>query len=354
MESRWNKRLKKIYYDPKHVAGFSNANVLHKVTKMPYRFIKDFLNGEDTYTIHKKRIRNKFFNSYDYHGVFHIWQADLCDLSKLKVHNNGYKYLLGCIDIVSKYAWVEPLKAKNGEIVTKAMHSILKKAKHKIPNKLYVDAGKEFHNNHFKNLMNKYNIHMYATTNVLRHCNVIERFWKTFKSYLFRYMYAKRTKNYLQKLSEMINAYNNRTHSAIKIAPAKVSYENQKQILKRLNGNKNEKINPKYSVGDGVRVLINKKKFEKGYTPNYTLEIFIIDRIHTHMKFPMYFLKTVQNEPIKGGFYEQQLQKVKSSYIYRIEKILKEKKVGRGKRYFVKFLNYSKPEWIKESDLFIL
>ena len=354
LNKKWTKRLTNIYYNPKHIAGFSNVKILHTVTGIPYNYVRQFLQSQDTYTVHKKRIKNKTFNNYHYHGIFHTWQADLCDLSSLKSHNKGHKYLLGCIDVVSKYAWVQPLKNKNAETVTNAMEQILKSAKFRLPNKLYVDQGTEFHNTRFKSLMEDYNIHMYTTTTVLRHANIIERFWRTLKSYMFRYLYAKKTKTYINKLDEMIRAYNYRVHSSIAMRPVDVNYQNQKRVLDHLNRNNKSKVKPKFSVGDSVRVLVNKQRFEKGYSPNYSLEVFVIDRIKRHMKFPMYTLKDVQGDPIKGGFYEQQLQKVHSSHIYKIEKIIEEKTVGRGKRYLVKFVNHEKPEWIKGSNLFTL
>ena len=136
--------------------------------------------------------------------------------------------------------------------------------------------------------------------------------------------------------------------------PANVSYHNQKDILAHLNRGAQNKQKPVLNIGDGVRILINKNRFAKGYTPNWSLEIFVIDRIHAHMRQPMYFLKDMEGKELSGGFYASQLQRVRSSYIYRIEKILQERRIGRGKRYLVKFTNYDTPEWIRGSDLFML
>ena len=139
-----SKKLTSIYYNVKHPAGFSHAKILQKVSGIPHKKVQDFLQAQDTYTIHKRRVKTKLYNRYRYDGVFDTWQADLCDLSALQSSNDGHKYILGCIDTVSKFAWLRPLRNKSGPNVTKAMESILQEAKHRIPNKLYVDQGTEF------------------------------------------------------------------------------------------------------------------------------------------------------------------------------------------------------------------
>ena len=64
--------------------------------------------------------------------------------------NNGFRFLLCVIDILSKYAWVVPLKDKKGVSIVDAFQKILDKSRRK-PNKIWVDKGSEFFNNSFKN-----------------------------------------------------------------------------------------------------------------------------------------------------------------------------------------------------------
>ena len=65
-------------------------------------------------------------------------------------YNKGIRYLLCAIDLFSKYAFVVPLKDKKGASIVNAFQSILNNSKRK-PNKIWVDQGSEFYNNHFKN-----------------------------------------------------------------------------------------------------------------------------------------------------------------------------------------------------------
>ena len=74
-------------------------------------------------------------------------------------YNKGIRYLLCAIDLFSKYAWVVPLKDKKGATIVNAFQSILDSSERK-PNKMWVDQGSEFYNNHFKKWLKDNNIEM--------------------------------------------------------------------------------------------------------------------------------------------------------------------------------------------------
>jgi hypothetical protein len=96
----------------------------------------------------------------------------------------------------------------------------------------------------------------------------------------------------------------------------------------------------KYSVGDQVRISRYKHKFEKGYSSNWTEEIFIIDeRFPTH---PVtYGLRDSAGEGIKGRFYEQEIQKVvKTDNVYIVEKVLRTRRRGGNLQHYVQWKGY--------------
>ena len=78
-----------------------------------------------------------------------IWGADLADMQSLSKYNKEIKYLLCAIDLISKYAWVIPIKDKKGITITNAFQKILKESNCK-PNKIWVDKESEFCNSSFK------------------------------------------------------------------------------------------------------------------------------------------------------------------------------------------------------------
>ena len=71
------------------------------------------VNGKDTYTLHKLAHRNFKRNRVIVGGIDEKWQMDLADMQSLEEYNDGYRYLLVCIDVFSKYAWLIPIKSKN-------------------------------------------------------------------------------------------------------------------------------------------------------------------------------------------------------------------------------------------------
>ncbi|XP_043465747.1 uncharacterized protein LOC122500740 [Leptopilina heterotoma] len=127
--------------------------------------------------------------------------------------------------------------------------------------------------------------------------------------------------------------------------PKDVRKQDEKELLKRIS--KHRKIlikRSKFKVGDRVGISKNKHIFEKGYTPNWTTEIFTNSQVKS-TKPVTYKLKDYQDQPIEGGFYEEEISKVKYSDIYLIEKVLK----NRRDEVFVKWLGFdnSHNSWIK-------
>ena len=95
---------------------------------------------------------------------------------------------------------------------------------------------------------------------------------------------------------------------------------------------------PKFKVGDKVRISKYKRKiFVEGYTPNWTEEIFLVDKIQS--TYPItYRLKDLNNEEIQGSFYEPELLNAKQD-VFRIEKVIR--KDYKKKQVLVKWLGYS-------------
>ena len=116
-------------------------------------YIKDWLSAQDVYTLHKpvKKILKR--NRIVVLGIDHQWQVDLADLNSLSKSDNGYHYILTCIDILSKYAWAFPLITKTGSDVIKIFDKIFKDSR--VPIKLQSDGGCEFNNFTFKKYLKK-------------------------------------------------------------------------------------------------------------------------------------------------------------------------------------------------------
>ena len=91
-----------------------------------------------------------------------------------------------------------------------------------------------------------------------------ERFFRTIKNKIYKYMTSVSKNVYIDKLDELVNKYNNTYYSAIKMNPADV-----KSGTYIDSGKENNEKNPKFNVGDHVRISKYKNIFAKGYVPNW-------------------------------------------------------------------------------------
>ena len=114
-----------------------------------------------------------------------IWGVDLADMQSLSKYNKGIKYLLCSIDLLSKYAWVVPLKGKKGTNIVHAFQKII--LQERKPNEIWVDQGCEFYNNSFKGFFKINNTEMYSTYNEGKSA-VAERFIRMLKNKIFKHM----------------------------------------------------------------------------------------------------------------------------------------------------------------------
>ena len=255
--------------------------------------------------------------------------------------NHGIKYLLAVIDVFSKYGWLIPLKDKTGKSVASALKTIFKERK---PEKMWVDKGKEFYNKDVKDL-----IELYSTENEEK-SSVVERWIRTMKEKMWKYFKTNSTNVYNNVLPDLVREYNNTRHSSIKMAPVEASEKkNEFTIWKTLYPYRLDilDINPKFSVGDKVRISKKKALFEKGYTTRWTEEIFTITKIKRTSPVT-YKIADLNGEEIDGTFYEPELQKT-SQQLFRIEKVIEK---GKNKS-LVKWKGYSNDfnSWVDNKDI---
>ena len=187
----------------------------------------------------------------------------------LSKYNKGIRFLLCVIDIFSKYAWVVPLKDKKGISSVKAFQSILKQSNRK-PNKMWVDKGSEFYNTYFKKWLRDNDILMYST-HIEGKSVVAERFIRTLKSKIYKHMTSISKNVYIDKLDDIVYEYYNTYHTTIKMKPIDVKDNTYINADKEINNK-----DPKFKVGDHVRISKYKNIFAKGYMPNWSEEVFVI------------------------------------------------------------------------------
>ena len=252
--------------------------------------------------LHKPVIKK--FNKKKVYSQFkdNIWGVDLADMQSLSRKNKGIKYLLCAIDLYSKYAFVIPLKDKKGISIVNAFDKIKKQSERK-PNKIWVDQGSELYNNNFKKWLSDNDIIMYSMYNEGKSV-VAERFIRTLKNELYKHMTATDKNVYYDVLDDLVNKYNNTKHSTIKMKPIDVKDNNKRVYIDEHN----EK-DSRFKVGDRVRTSKFKNIFAKGYTPIWSKQIFIVDKINDTVPYT-YNIKDLNDEEIIVSFYDRKLQKI--------------------------------------------
>ena len=333
--------------NPKNLRERIDRNLVRKIISAKYRMgLGIAWTNELADELHKP-IRRKFQKRLVFaKNVDDIWAADLVEMQPLAKFNNGYKYILMVIDVFSKYGWAVPLKSKTGIVVATALKKIFKTNK---PSMLWTDKGKEFYNKHVTEILK--GTKLYSTQNEEKAC-VVERWNRTIKTRMWKYFTANNTKKYIDILPSLIDKYNNTKHRTIGCTPLVARQPSSYvQVFENLFKKSEERKvkSPQFHVGDRVRISKKKKTFEKGFTPNWTEEIFIIEEVKD-TKPPTYALQDLKGESIKGSFYEPELQAT-SQEVFRIEKVVRKRKDG--KEALVKWKGYpsSFNSWVPISEL---
>ena len=345
--------LSSVYYNPGHRAGFGTLQKLYKASRADGKkytkpAIKRWLLKNDTYTLYKPQRKNFPTRKTVAQGIDDVHQMDLADMSNHARRNNGVTFLLCVIDVLSKKAWVLPLKSKSTLSMLKAFRKLYGHSKARVPARVASDRGTEFTSRKVKKLLESYGIHAYVLHNRQK-AAVAERFVRTLKSKLHKYMDSIGSERYVDKLQEFVKAYNSTKHRSIGMPPNEVTFANTTEVWNRLykdQDNVNRTVGPRFAKGDRVRISEYKHTFDKGYEQNYTDEIFSVARV-LKTKPPTYKLTDVRGELVVGSFYGYEVTPVvvAKDKAYRIEYVIKTKGRGQNKRWLYKYRGYPDPEW---------
>ena len=353
-----NRLLEKLYYEVDRPSALGGVDKLYRAARrygLKRSQVLSWLQGQPGYTLHKPARKHFRRNRVLVFDIDAQWQADLVDMQSLSRWNKGYKYLLTCIDILSKYAWVIPLKSKTGSSLVAAFRNIFEQGRK--PLKLQTDAGTEFKNKVFQTFLKNENVHHFVTYNETK-AQVVERFNRTLKQLMWRMFTTTSSYHYLDKLDRLVNDnYNQNFHRSIKMEPADVTVHNAREVWKTLYQDQRKPAKYKFKVGDQVKISKHKRIFEKGYLPSWTEETFTVAQ-RVPRDPPVYRLKEADGELIQGTFYEFELQKVieTAHHLFRIEKVLKHRGKGANKEVLVHWKGWPKKydSWIPYNQLVAL
>ena len=272
------------------------------------RKISRYLRKNTVHSLHKpvrKRFPRRKLVTY-YPGQ--IVQSDLIDMQSFSTSNSGFNYILVLIDCFSKKIFLEPLKTKRGEETASALRRIFTRSPFLIQS-FISDEGLEYKNQYVKNLFAEYNIHFYHIKTKLK-ASSAERVNKTIKNFIWKYFTKHKSKKWISILQDVADNYNSTYHSSIKMAPNEVTWENRRRVFKNLHPKISSVVKCRLREGDRVRIALNKNIFEKGFTVNWSEEIFEILYVFQKNGVCWYRLKDSE-----GNIYP------KMKYFYQLNKV---------------------------------
>nr|CAD2170511.1 unnamed protein product [Meloidogyne enterolobii]CAD2180561.1 unnamed protein product [Meloidogyne enterolobii] len=361
--------LDRLYKDINSSTCFTSLEPLLREAKRVDKSItrdavKKYLSTQNTYTLHRRAVRKYKRMRTLAAGLHTEWQADLSIFDRLSSQNKGFKYLLVCIDTLSRMIFVEPVKSKHSEKMIDAFKRLFSRIKI-VPWKLLTDQGLEFTAKEVKKYFKSIDMeHFSMFTSPQWHAGMAERANRSIKERLYRYFTEKRTLKWVDVIQDIVNAINNSFNSSIGMRPIDVTYKNAEGLRLKLKEQAREEVAPNrwkhtdFSVGDKVRIEKYKHVFQKGYLPNFTDEIFVIKQVRLvpHQR-PTYRLSDKKGELIRGWFYANDLclvrERKKEDVLYDIEKVLKKRNFDGENQYFVKWKGYGTRfnSWIPASSV---
>ena len=279
--------LSELYFDPK--SGYLSQTKLYTKakamdSKITRKLVKEFVENNTTEQLHKRI--NKKSSGFPIVGKVGHYQVDLTFLDQYKSQNKGYHIILVCVEVNSKYAYARALKNKNQDTIIDSIKSIIEEAENNMTTcvssitHIQSDNGSEFKNGKMDRFLQDKEIKQSFCQAGDKKCLAIaERFNRTIKNYLNKWMTANNSVIWHDKLQDFIFNYNNTYHSSINKEPTnlnefeeKIFINDKLEIIMKLKSRRNIK------VGDSIRIPTKKTIFGKEQI-NFSTKVYIVKKV---------------------------------------------------------------------------
>lgn len=360
VSARLRQRIERAFNTPGHEVAFSTPARVARFFNVSVSAAKRVLEGLDGYTLHREYKRPPKYNPYFVHSRRELFQADLIDVSKLHAQNDGVRFLLLFIDVMTRRIWVYPLKTKTAAAMAAAFSRLFRDLD-RLPQKLQTDLGTEFTAGRVQALLRRRGVEWQSAQGTLK-AAYAERANKTLQILLYKYLTENETLRYIDHLGGFVQTYMKRAHRGLKgMKPIDADRAGNERRVQALHTEKYARLDrerraPRFKVGDVVRVKTDPKKISsssRAYAEQFHGEYYAITRINRTMPVPMYYLRSLDTGAHIGeGFYAQELQR-QSSDVYKIDRIVR-RRVRRGRRECLvrwKFFGPRHDSWIAEADI---
>ena len=267
--------LNKLFYQLKEPSSFSSSLPLRYASGLSGKSVEKYLKSQDTWTRYKA-IRHRFPRRRTSGvAVFSHIQCDLIQMENPR-SNNNFAWCLTIIDCYSRYAFALPLRRKTGQEVAAAFEKCFD-TERLWPSVCITDAGREFLNSWVREL---FRVHLvnHVTTNSLLKATMVERYNKTLQNRLYKLMFYRKSKRWVDDLQQVVDAINRSYHRGIKTTPHKAFHGVTKPSMHNYNRLPKSNV-PKYRVGERVRLTKKVTSFQRGYKSGWTEQTFLISEV---------------------------------------------------------------------------
>ena len=270
-------------------------------------------NVKDTHLY--KKVNTK---AVSYRPVFEVApnktvSIDLVDMSKSP--SGGYHYIMNCVDIFSRKAWAFLMKTKNKIDLLDAVDELLARTS---PTKIWADQEPALKSNELKIYLKAKGVTLYHTFGTSK-AAMVERFNRTMKEQMAKQFSTgdgnKMKEGWHEFVPKFVDLYNKTTHSSLGATPNNTHTEKdlQDDVRSKMFARIGETPNVnkgKFKEGDQVLIFRTKGAHEKGYTKNFTNEIFVVHQVLDTTP-ETYKVRDGNGEVILGSFYPHELLKAK-------------------------------------------
>jgi len=358
--------VRRAYSTPSSPAAFTAPAALyrHFGGRISKDVIKEVLEEEDSYNLHKEYHKPLKYNTFYILRRRQMAQVDLVEVQALAQQNDGVRYLMTIISAFSRKIWVYPMKDKKAQTAEAALSDWLGGLRHKFKI-LQSDLGKEFVNHRVRALLEEHGVkHQLATTKNKN--SYVERSQKTVQIRLYKLLTHRETLRYIDHLEDIVKGYNNNPHRGIGyMTPNDADKKSNEVKVRGILRKKHAKIKrqkPRFSLNQMVRIKTDSKRpssSRRAYAEQYHLEFFKIVRINQKLPIPLYYLQSLDTEEvIEDGFYGNELSAVRlRDGVWKIEKILRTRRKRGGRRgekeALVKWQGFSDRwnSWVDEREV---
>ena len=336
-----------LYYNPDSPAAFSGINKLYyearkEIPEISVSQVDQWLRRQKPYRTHRFK-RSKFPRVPV--TAFHvdaIWQVDLMQLldwaNDNAIDGEPTKFILIAIDVLSRYAMVEPMASKTSKDTRDAFLRIFHRTG-RYPRQLESDQGREFMGNEMNGMIQDLRIIQRFRPPKYK-VAIAERFIQTLRNKIQKHIAATRSNRFIEALQELVDGYNHSVHRMLKMRPVDVTPMTSHIAFQNLYGKTlDEGITeaPKFGIGDVVNKFIVKHNLTKGSDPNFDTEnvyeiAAVDDRRPPRITYKIrdYYTK----EPIAWSFYAEELIKLPQEVVATLPGERpdqpKQKKIKRG------------------------